>query len=140
MPGIDVDWCAMDLANRRADASAYVKEDADGEGAQLVRHEIVDVICSFYGPNGSSYAEILRDGLQVSQNREPLFIAGMGLQRVGETTSVGEQHNQRWYERSDITLSISRETGKVYQILCFTGVIGAIITETMTLPFEVESP
>jgi hypothetical protein len=75
--------------------------------------------------------------MQVSQNREPLLIASMGFQSASGLTHVPELHNQKWYERCDMTLTINRETGKVYEILCFTGAIGAIITETLTLPFEV---
>lgn len=138
MPSIDTNWCSFGITARAPDASAYVSPAE--ENARIVRHEDLEIVCSFYGPAGEGYAEILRDGMQVSQNREPLLIASMGFKSNTGLTHVPEQHNDRWYERCDITLTISRETGKVYEILCFTGAIGAIITETLTLPFEVTNP
>lgn len=138
MPGIDTNWCAFGLETRSPDASAYVAPDE--LSARVVRHEAIDVFCSFYGPACESYAEVLRDGMQVSQNREPLLLASMGFKGNSNLTSAPELHNDRWYDRCDLTLTINRETGKVYEILCFTGAIGAIITETLTLPFEVTNP
>jgi len=135
MPAVDVDWCAFGITTRSPDGSAYVAPEA--LSAKVVRHEAMEIACSFYGPACEGYAERLRDGMQVSQNREPLLIASMGFQSTSGLTHAPELHNQRWYERCDLTLTINRETGKVCEILCFTGAIGAIITETLTLPFEV---
>lgn len=136
MPSVETNWCAFGISRRVPEAGAYIAPEV--VSAKVVRHEAVEVACSFYGPRSEDYAEAFREGLQVSQNREPLLLACMGLASVGPSVHVPELHNQEWYDRTDMSFTVNRETGKVYEILCFTGAIGAIITETLTFPFEVE--
>lgn len=136
MPEPTVDWCAFAIGEQTPDANGHL---APGDAsARLTRHESMEVFCSFYGPNAEGRAELLRDGFEISQNREPLLLASIGFVNSTGKKHVPELANQQWYDRYDFSLFFNRETGKVYQILPFTGAIGAIITETLTLPFEVE--
>ena len=139
MPDFDENWCAFAIGARTPDANSYHEQSTDLT-AKVLRHETLTIPCSFYGPAGASYAELLRDGLELSQNREVLLIAAMGFVECSPTLHLPELHNQEWYERYDLELFLRREIGKQYDILCFTGAIGAIITETLTLPFEVSQP
>jgi len=139
MPGFTENWCAFTIGTRTPDANAF-HEQTDDLTAKVVRHEALTLPCSFYGPDGASYAELLRDGLELGQNREVLLIAAMGFVECGPLLHLPELHNEEWYDRYDMEVFINREIGKQYDILCFTGAIGAIITETLSLPFEVSQP
>lgn len=139
MPANDINWLAFDIRERLRDANAYVEMVGDTQ-AKMLRHEEFTLACSFYGPQGPSYAEVLIDGLELAQNREPLFTAGMAYITSLPAVNVPEEHNNRWYARHDVSLRFRRELDKRYEILCFTGAIGAIITEILTLPFEVTNP
>lgn len=141
MPGVEENWVSFDIRERTPDANAYVVvNQTDEAGAQQLRHETFTLACSFFGPAGGSYAELLRDGLELGQNREPLLLAAMGYLTAGQTLFLPELHNQQWYSRHDLDLRFSRQLNKRYDILCFTGVVGAIITETLSLPFEANIP
>lgn len=134
-PSVEVDWCGFDIASRTPDANAHMQQLATT--AKQTRHEQLEIKCSFYGPNCQGYGELLRDGLEVSQNREPLLLAGMGYVESANFFHLPELINDQYYERFDFSVFVNREVGKVYQILPFSGAIGAIITELLTLPFEV---
>lgn len=141
MPAIEEDWVSFDIRERTPDANAYVVAGAtDEDGSTQLRHETFTLACSFFGPAGAGYAERLRDGLELGQNREPLLLAAMGYLSSAQTLFVPELHNQQWYSRHDLDLRFSRQLNKRYDILCFTGVVGAIITETLSLPFEANIP
>lgn len=141
MPDFDTDWCAIGITKRTPSKQIYVKTIAklDGTDETTVSYdEALLIAASFYGPRAEDYCEMLRDGLPIPQNREPLLIAGMGLGDIGATFNVPELINGQWEQRCDVEFTIDREVSKLYQILSFASAIGAIITETMTLPFEVE--
>lgn len=135
-PGINVDWCAFFINNQRPeDGVAYIV--TDGTGAKSTRHETFDLRCTFYGPNGGSYAGRWRDGLEISQNREPLFLAGMAYVESSSTSLLGELVDEQWYERSDITSSFRRQVDREYGILSFASAKGQIVTETLTIDWAV---
>lgn len=138
MPKADIDWAAFGITRRTGDATVFVEARADG--ATVVRDEQLEILVSVYGPNAEAYAELFRDGMEVAQNREPLLLADIGLVEITPALHVPELLNNQWYNRCDFTWTVNRSTAKDYQILCFTGAVGAIITETMTLPFEVANP
>jgi hypothetical protein len=135
MPAADADWVSFDIRDRTVEGHGYLVPTSDDE-SKLVRWEAFSLACSFYGPNGAAYAERLRDGLELSQNREPLLLAGMSYRGPDTLQHLPELHNDEWHERHDLTLRFARELDKRYDVLCFVGALGAIITETLTLPFE----
>jgi len=42
------------------------------ESDQLWRHEVIETLVSFYGPQSQSIANLFRDGLKIEQNNETL--------------------------------------------------------------------
>lgn len=132
IPGIETDWCGYGITDRRADANSYHKQ-LDLGGAELIRHEEFDVLCSFYGPACLDYAGRLRDGMQLAQNRENLFIAGMGLVGFSDIIHVPELVNERFFDRADITMTLRREIKRSYDILHFVAVDGIVVTETLSM-------
>lgn len=138
-PDFDEDWMAFGITRRAVDGSLHVQHK-DDTGSTVRYDETLTVLCSFYGPKCEVKAEMLRDGLGINQNRELMLLAGMGINSFGDILHVPEVANDQWVDRCDLELLVSREVSKLYKILSFGSAIGAIITETMTLPFEVKQP
>ncbi len=80
-------------------------------------HEELEILVSFYGPLAKANAAILRDGLQVSQNRESLLLAGMGVVGTGRIVTVPALVKTRWLRRYDLPVTIRREIVRWYPIL-----------------------
>lgn len=127
-PGPEVNWCAFGIVNQQADASGYIKPLVTATTSILSRHESFDIECSFYGPDAEKNAQVLREGFQISQNREVLFKNNMGFKGDGPIIPAPELVNDRWYQRRDITLSFARQIQSSYQILNFTSSGGTVKT------------
>lgn len=137
IPTADIGWCAFGVTQSAPDASAVVQLNEDGDAGILTRQEEVSVLASFYGPNASGYSELLRDGLELSQNREAMFLNGMGLKEVGPSAHVPELINEIWFDRVDLPLIIRREIRRNYSLLSFlqANAPGSFIrTETLEIP------
>ena len=104
---IDTNWIAFFIQERRGDANSYQEEDNSGEKLLLTRHEELDILLSFYGPDCMSYASLIREGLELQQNSEAMNALGMAFVRVGEMSYIPELINERYYERVDCLLTLS---------------------------------
>src|SRR5438477_12482433 len=79
-----VDWCAIGIISETPEFSSYTAHyrgepsnpnDPTGQGFDLqIRHETLEVMVSFYGPNSRGNAKLFRDGISVGQNRESFFL------------------------------------------------------------------
>lgn len=133
MPAGDVTWAAIGITNRRADTNAVVIHGPTGNGADTIqRHEEFDLLCSFYGPAADDAASLLREGLSVAQNREPLFLADMGLVSASDTITAPALINDRWQYRIDMTVTIRRQIRRTYPVLNI--LTAGIIAQTDTAP------
>jgi hypothetical protein len=129
MPEIDVDWMAFGITDYRPDANEYQGETT-APATQMQRHEDVDVLCTFYGPNCTATAATLRDGLHIGQNRTELASEGMGLVGVSDIIHAPELINDRYFERCDMTVTIRREVLRTYPILSLLGAYGQVIANS----------
>lgn len=128
IPAIDVDWCGFGIVAQRPEKGAYHEQLNDS--ATLLRHEQMEIMCAFYGPNCISYAGILRDGIElVAQNREQLFLNGMDVFGFSDVTHAPELVNDRYFDRADITMTINREVRRNYNIMHFVGANGSVIAD-----------
>lgn len=135
IPNAGEAWMAYGIGSRPADDNATIYYDADaleGAGATVLQqHEELDVLCSFYdmGSTGlaDSYAAVLRQGLQVDQNLEPLVAQGMGLITAGPAVALPSLLKTRWLYRVDVPVSIKREIIRYYPILTVEEVEAALI-------------
>lgn len=117
-PEPDVDWCAIGVLDIRPEDTPVLQHVPGGEGTdEMVRHELLDVLASFYGPRAGRFASMLHDGLFVPQNREGLRAAGMALIYTGGITPAPELVNQQWVRRMDLTLTLRRVVHRTYQVL-----------------------
>lgn len=134
LPARTVNWVAVGVVHRTSDTNAVEQHDAGGQGTDVViRHEELDLLCSFYGPNCQAYGALLRDGLGVAQNREALFLAGMGLVSVGDLTKAPEMIKSAWYQRTDLTVVIRREVRREYSVLNILSATAEIISDVETV-------
>lgn len=134
MPAVDATWVAIGITSRRADTFAAIVRDPTGDGADTVqRHEEFDLLCSFYGPAADDTASMLREGLSVAQNREPLGLADMGLVSVSDTMAAPALINDRWQYRLDMTVTIRRQIRRTYPVL-------SILTAGITVTIDSTPP
>lgn len=124
---INVNWCAIGTVNIEGDNDPYF-EQHDND-ATMKRHQVVEILCSFYGPNCLENASLFRDGLDVSQNREQLFLANMALVEVGEIVNAPELINEKWFPRADVPFIIRREIIRDYAIMKLLSAGGDIVTD-----------
>lgn len=136
MPAIDVNWCGFGIIKQTGDDNAYhdqLYEEVDEEiteSADLVRHETLDILCSFYGSGCLDYAGRLRDGFQIGQNREQLFLVGMGFVGASNIIHVPELVNDRFFDRADVTITLRREIKRNYPILSFVAASGIVYADS----------
>jgi hypothetical protein len=124
----------------RRDTYAVVRHDPDangGDGADiLIRHEKLEVLCSFYGPNCQAMATRLGDGISIPQNREALGDAGLKLVEVGEPTKAAEIIKNAWYQRCDLSVWLRREIRREYPILNILSAEGEIASDVADVTFN----
>lgn len=118
LPDFGTDWAAIGITDREADTYPVIEHDPTGQGAdRLIRHERLDLLCSFYGPHAGSLAALLRDGLFIAQNREALLLVGMALVEVSGSTRAPALVKERYTDRTDITVTLRREIRRTYPVL-----------------------
>lgn len=118
VPEADVTWCAVGVTLIRPDDNAAISHDRTGDGADnLVRHEDIELLSTFYGPDAAMRAAMLRDGLQIAQNREALTANGIGFVTAGEVRPVPELVNQQWVRRQDLPITLRRIVRRTYPVL-----------------------
>ena len=129
-PEPTANWCAVGVMDIEPDPYAYEQESADGLSTTLIRHEIIPVLCSFYGPNGRAFASQARDGIQLSQNNAMLDLHEMGLVEASRITAAPELVNQQWIRRFDLTMRIRRRIVRTYQVLSVLSAQATVEAET----------
>lgn len=141
MPAYGTDWLAYGVTARRVEAGEpWQAEKTDGTGSALRRHEMLDVQVTAYGNNAEAILASLRDGLDVAQNREQLFLAGVAVADFGQIVHAPELVNERWWNRADATLTLRREVRREYPILTFLAALGDISAQGgATIPQDFDS-
>jgi hypothetical protein len=141
LPARNVDWVGQGIPNRRRDTFPVVQHDPDasaGAGADiLIRHEELELLCSFYGPNCQAKATLLADGIFIPQNREVLATVGLKLKEAGEPTKAPELIKGRWYQRCDLAIWLRREIRRQYPVLNLLAATGEVITTAATRTLNV---
>ncbi|WP_066922890.1 hypothetical protein [Methylobacterium sp. CCH5-D2] len=136
-PPADADWAALGVTEVTPDANAYVRHDSRGDGSDhLRRHESVEILVSFYGPNAWGYAARLRDGLAIPQNREALYRANMALADIGKAIAAPALTNGQWVRRIDLSLRVRRQIDRTYSVLNLVAASGVVRTGHAALPFS----
>lgn len=123
LPDVGTNWAAIGIVDRTTDVNAVELHNSDlnngrtGGFNELRRHEIIETLTSFYGPNAGGYAARMRDMLQVAQNREVLTLNGMGLVETGSIRSVPALVKEQWLYRVDLPVFIRRQIKRELPVL-----------------------
>jgi hypothetical protein len=151
VPDAGVAWCAFKITKRPSDEYPFVgRLKASATGDYLQRHEALDILTTFYdtgstglddsGGLADTYASLLRDGLAIPQNREPLFLAGMGLVKVGDLVTVPVIFKKRWQNRVDFEFTVRRQVTRLYPVQTLVSASGDIYTDGGLAPQPFNSP
>lgn len=117
-PEPSVDWCALGVAVVEPDAGPALSHNAAGLGSDTsIRHEQIDVMLTFYGPNAGAYASRLRDGLGLVQNIEALRAQSIAFVETGQVRTVPDLVNQQWIRRCDMLARFRRKVTRTYSVL-----------------------
>lgn len=129
-PEPTVNWCAFGVQEQEPDAGPVIQHDGAGDGHDTyIRHQDIDVMCTFYGPSGKGYAQRLADGLAVPQNREQLQLQDMAFVSVGAIRPAPDLVNQQWVRRYDMTVKLRRKVTRTYAVLNLKSVQASTTTD-----------
>lgn len=133
IPDFGVDWAAVGCKEFHPDKFSAV---IHSNGQDLVyRNEVLGITCRFYGPNCESKAQLLSIGLQVSQNREQMSLAGYSLIEVDDPVMMPEQVNTRWMTVQDVGFRFRRTQLYIYPIFDVLQVVGTSTVEKNSVNF-----
>lgn len=128
-PDPTVDWCAIGVLTAEPDADAWMALDpANPLQSLYYRHESIEYLASFYGPNSKKNSALLRDGLEIDQNREILAANAIAFVACGTLRAVPEFVNQQWIKRTDMTIDFRRKVTRTYQVLSL--LYGSVVLTT----------
>ena len=137
IPPNDTDWGAFGITSRKSDTFAAEFPDPSNPGYNVLRrHQELQLSVTFYGPNAEMYADILNDGVQVSQNLDLLRLNGMGFVGASDITTVPELLKEKWLMRCDITLTIRRQIVRDYGVQTILSAEGTINNGDYTESFN----
>lgn len=132
LPDYGTDWAAFGITSRDADKFAFFRHVPAVVGPPAVagydefqRHEFLEILVSFYGPEADSFAATLRDGMQIRQNLDYLTAQNMQLINSGDLITVPELVKERWLYRVDLPVKLRRQIVRQVPIL---DLLGADIT------------
>ncbi|KWC56568.1 LIC_12616 family protein [Burkholderia ubonensis] len=132
-PEPSVDWCAFGVQEQEPDAGPAIQHDSAGDGHDTyIRHQDIDVPCTFYGPRAKGYAQRLADGLAIPQNREQLQLLDMAFVGVGTIRAAPDLVNQQWVRRYDMTVTLRRKITRTYAVLNLKSATVATTTDSST--------
>ncbi|MGS0981347.1 phage neck terminator protein [Burkholderia glumae] len=130
-PAPDANWCAFGVSDQAPDASPVIQHDGTGDGSDTyIRHQGIEVACSFYGPNAKGYAQRLADSLAIPQNREALGVNDMAFDGVSKIRAAPDFVNQQWIRRYDVTVTLRRKITRTYPVLNLLSASATSTTDT----------
>jgi hypothetical protein len=134
LPPIGTDWCAVGVfGDARPSGYPYGVEDSlpAGQGSQdRADFEEFDVLASFYGPDADRYATLLRQGLFVANNQEPLYLAKVALVGTGPRRRMTDLIQRKFMERYDVLVTFTRTVLTSYPVLYFLSATNVVATDT----------
>lgn len=137
-PEPSVNWCALGVTVQDNDAGPAITHSAAGQGSDTYqRHQRIEVLCTFYGPRGKHYAQLLADGLAMPQNQEPLTPFGIRFIDAGPVRTVSTFVNQGAIRRYDVTLTFRRKITRSYPVL---NLLSATVLPESGSPIEITDP
>lgn len=147
-PSRNITWMALGIKRRRRDFDIYKMHvggndqlDPPVAGYDITyRNEILEILCSVYGPYSDAIADLVWNGVAMSQNREALFGAGMGLIKVEDPYQVPELIKEKWLRRIDFEVHLRRAVSLQYPVLDIASATVEIISDTPSFTDTITVP
>jgi len=125
------DWCAVGVTVIEPDAGPAIIHDGSGDGHdQSQRHETINVLLSFYGPNAATNMAFARDGIAIPQNAGAVAAAGVSFVGTGQSVIAPDLINQQWVRRWDLPMTFRRNAERTYPILNLESATISIVTDS----------
>jgi len=118
-PDISVNWMAFGTTATRHDfvpVSYHIDDGGDGYDAMQQMEEL-DILCSFYGPNNEMIQSYFQRGLYVEQNLAVFRANAVGIVSTTGFTRAAEFFKERYWPRTDVTVTVRREVRYNYNIV-----------------------
>lgn len=135
-------WMAFRQSTESSDTFAYVLTKPDGTGSTMIRQEELAVLCSFYdlGTNGQAalLASLLRDGMSIPDNLEPLTLAGFAMVGCEPEVVIPSLLKERWLYRVDLPFRVRRQVTRDYGVPNIASANGTLNTDTGLPPITIE--
>ena len=121
-PDIGVNWMAFGTTATRTDPYPAIFHIGTNDGYDAMQEmEELDILCSFYGPNNEQYQSIFQRGLYVEQNLANFRANAVGLVGTTGFTRAAELVKDRYWPRTDVTVTVRREVRYNYNVLNLLG-------------------
>ena len=134
IPDFGTNWAAIGPGQRDRDPFSAVIHNPAGQGSStVIRNRTLEILCSLYGPLAETNTELLAQGLELSQNREVMQLAGFNL--VGGASRpliVPILIKQRWQYRVDTNFMLRQQQKYTYPILNLVGAQATLTAEEGT--------
>ncbi|AKH65901.1 bacteriophage protein [Photorhabdus thracensis] len=112
---VDDDGCDFGIMAFISDVTPAFENQTE-ESTELWRHEEIECLVSFYGPNCQRYGTCFRDGLAVSQNNDELGRFGLSVDKSSQLTALPELINNQWVRCYDMTITLRRKVVREYGV------------------------
>lgn len=115
-PEFGTTWIAVGVSE--IDDDQFPQQVFEGDGDYvLTRHELIGVLCSFYGPAAQKAMRTARDGLLINQNLEALLPHGILYMHAEKPVRAPALIKSRWTNKIDVTFWFRRAITETYDIL-----------------------
>lgn len=130
-PDATKDWAAIGCLKRTRDTFAAVLHSTDSNNFfdssdTVFRNQILEILCSFYGPDAEGNSELFAMGLAIAQNREAMQLNGFGLVEVADSLIVPALIKEQWIMGIDVSFRLRRQQAYQYAIPNLKGAKGTI--------------
>jgi hypothetical protein len=128
MPSADVNWISFGIENFKTEFSGF-QDQFSLLQLRLITQSSFDVSIICYGEDSIESSRLIRDNIEIGQNREFLFKNNMAIADVSDIVHVPEFINNEFYDRSDFTIKFRGVRESVYDIKTFTSTQTSIISQ-----------
>ncbi len=142
IPSSGTTWAAFGITDITA-GLPYMVQVADDPDTicEYRQDERFTLRVSVYGPFCQRYATMIRDGLNIGQNREAMYLQGISVVWVGGIARAPELVNDVWLDRCDVSIDMGRVISVRYDVLNFLSADGTIETDMPSIiPWHAGNP
>jgi hypothetical protein len=130
-PEVGTTWCSIRKEDFDPETFAWEgNTNVNGQDVHLVvRHEMVNLVAQFQGPQSERTADFLSLGFQLAQNREYFTRSGYGFVESGKKVVLPLSRNERYLYVVDLPFTLRRRQQVDYAVHPLTGATAELIVD-----------